>query len=310
MAPSSHRRLKRLLPWIVLLFLGTVWGLSFSLARISTLAGGTPFGITFWQSLVGGIILLGCTQARGRPLPLSARHLKIYVIVALLGASLPNSLFYFAAPHVQAGVLSITVALIPIITYGIAMTFGFERLSALRISGVVFGGVAICLLVLPESSLPSPAAIPWVLLACLSAVCYAAENIYLSRPALADIGPVRTAAGMNIMAAAIMLPVALATDQMFLPAFPFGTLEWTIAALGVITAVAYTLFIVVINTAGPVFASQTGYLVTLGGVVWGMVLFGETHSPWVWASVATMIMGLALVTPRKQQDTAPVSDTP
>ena len=34
--------------------------------------------------------------------------------------------------------------------------------------------------------------------------------------------------------------------------------------------------------------------------VWGMVLFGETHSPWVWASVVTMMMGLALVTPRKQ----------
>ena len=118
MAPSSQRRLKRLLPWIVLLFLGTVWGLSFSLARIATVAGGTPFGITFWQSVVGGAILLVFTQMRGRPLPVSKRHLKIYVIVALLGASLPNSLFYFAAPHVQAGVLSITVALIPILTYG------------------------------------------------------------------------------------------------------------------------------------------------------------------------------------------------
>ena len=46
MAPSSQRSLKWLLPWIVLLFLGTVWGLSFSLARIATVAGGTPFGIT------------------------------------------------------------------------------------------------------------------------------------------------------------------------------------------------------------------------------------------------------------------------
>ena len=311
MALSSPAPLKRYLPWIVLLFLGTVWGLSFSLARISTLAGGTPFGITFWQSIVGGIILLAYTQARGRPLPLSRRHLGIYLIVALLGASLPNSLFYFAAPHVQAGVLSITVALIPIITYGISMMLGMERLSALRVSGVVLGGVAIALLVLPDSSLPSRTAIPWVLLACGSAVCYAAENIYLSRPALADIGPVRTAAGMNILAAVIMLPVALATDQMFVPAFPFGTLEWTIVALGVITAVAYTMFILVINVAGPVFASQTGYLVTLGGVVWGMVLFGETHSPWVWASVATMIIGLALVTPRKPAPPlAPAPDSP
>ena len=310
MALLSAPLLKRLLPWVILLFLGTVWGLSFSLARIATLAGGTPFGITFWQCIVCGVMLLAFTHARGRPLPVSKRHLKIYVIVALLGASLPNSLFYFAAPHVQAGVLSITVALIPIITYGIAMLIGAERLSALRVSGVVFGGAAIALLVLPESSLPSRAAIPWVLLACLSAVCYAAENIYLSRPALADIGPVRTATGMNILAAVILLPVTLASGQMFFPAFPFGTLEWTILALAVITAVAYTLFITVINIAGPVFASQTGYLVTLGGVVWGMVLFGETHSSWVWASVVTMIMGLALVTPRKTDNADPAPETP
>lgn len=105
---------------------------------------------------------------------------------------------------------------------------------------------------------------------------------------------------MNIPAAVILLPMTLAAGQMFLPAFPFGTLEWTIIALAVITAVAYTLFITVINIAGPVFASQTGYPATLGGVVWGMVLFGETHSSWVWASVVTMILGLALVTPRKQ----------
>ena len=310
MARLSAPLLKRFLPWIILLFLGTVWGLSFSLARIATLAGGTPFGITFWQCIICGVMLLAFTHARGRPMPVSRWHLKIYVIVALLGASLPNSLFYFAAPHVQAGVLSITVALIPIITYGIAMLCGFERLSALRISGVVLGGAAIALLVLPESSLPSRAAIPWVLLACLSAVCYAAENIYLSRPALADIGPVRTAAGMNILAAAVMLPVTLASGQMFLPAFPFATLEWTILALAVITAVAYTLFITVINIAGPVFASQTGYLVTLGGVVWGMALFGETHSPWVWASVVTMILGLALVTPRGKDGPDPPPETP
>ena len=301
---------KRFLPWIILLFLGTVWGLSFSLARIATLAGGTPFGISFWQCIVCGLMLLAFTHARGRPLPVSRRHLKIYVIVALLGAALPNSLFYFAAPHVQAGVLSITVALIPIITYGIAMMIGTERLSALRVSGVVLGGAAIALLVLPESSLPSRAAIPWVLLACLSAVCYAAENIYLSRPALADIGPVRTAAGMNILAAVILLPVTLVSGQMFLPAVPLGTLEWTILALALITAVAYTLFISVINIAGPVFASQTGYLVTLGGVVWGMVLFGETHSPWVWASVVTMILGLALVTPRGKDGPDPPPETP
>ena len=100
--------LTRLVPWLALLVMGAAWGLSFSLARIVVQAGGTPFGITFWQSVVCGVILLGFTLARRRPLPMSRRHVGIYLIVALLGASVPNSLFYFAAPYVQAGVLSIT----------------------------------------------------------------------------------------------------------------------------------------------------------------------------------------------------------
>ena len=195
--------------------------------------------------------------------------------------------------------LSITVTLIPIITYAVATAIGSERFSAVRVTGVVCGAVAIIMLVVPESSLPSRAAMPWVLLACLSAVCYALENIYLSRPSLQDIGPVRTACGMNLFAAAIMLPIALGSGQMFMPSPSFGTLEWTIIGLGLINAVAYTTFIMVIRLAGPLFASQTGYVVTLAGVIWGIYLFGETHSAWVWGSVVTMMLGLALVTPRR-----------
>ena len=55
----------------------------------------------------------------------------------------------------------------------------------------------------------------------------------------------------------------------------------------------------VIRLAGPLFASQTGYVVTLAGVIWGIYLFGETHSAWVWGSVVVMMLGLALVTPRR-----------
>lgn len=299
-----------LLPWLALLFMGAAWGLSFSFAVIATGAGGTPFGITFWQCIVCGGILLGYTLLRGRPMPLSGRHLRIYLYVALLGASIPNSLYYFSAPHVDAGVLSITVTLIPMVTYAVALVLGSEVRSLVRVSGVICGTIAILMLVLPENSLPSRDAIPWLLLACVSAVCYALENIYLSRPGQQDIGPVRTACGMNLMAAALVLPVGLATGQAFLPTVPFGTLEWTIIGLGIINALAYTTFIAVIGMAGPVFASQTGYVVTLAGVFWGMALFGEQHSPWVWASLVIMLVGMSLVSPRqaKSKKSAPLSD--
>ena len=54
--------------------------------------------------------------------------------------------------------------------------------------------------------------------------------------------------------------------------------------------------------AGPVFASQTAYIVTLAGVLWGMVIYRETHSVWVWASLVVMFIALSLVRPRETPD--------
>ena len=183
------------------------------------------------------------------------------------------------------------------------MAFGLqiEAFSIIRISGVLCGMIAILLLVLPTNSLPDAAATPWVLLACLSSLCYAAENIYLTRRTISDIGPIRIACGMNLMAIVLLSPLALAFDQMFLPALPFSILEWSVIGLGGITAIAYTLYVVTVKRSGPVFASQVGYLVTISGVFWGIAIFAEVHSNWVWASLALMMIGLALVSPRNRE---------
>ena len=74
--------------------------------------------------------------------------------------------------------------------------------------------------------------------------------------------------------------------------------------MAVITATAYGGFYYLVVRAGPVFASQTAYIVTLSGVLWGMVIYGETHSAWVWASLVVMFIALALVRPRETPDTS------
>ena len=104
---------------------------------------------------------------------------------------------------------------------------------------------------------------------------------------------------MNIFASLILLPITFTFDGFIIPLFPIGELELAILGLGVINATAYTLFIITVRRYGPIFASQTGYVVTLSGVFWGIIIFHEIHSIWVWSSIATMIVGLALVTPNK-----------
>ena len=72
-----------------------------------------------------------------------------------------------------------------------------------------------------------------------------------------------------------------------------------------INIVGYVLFLELIVMTGPLFAAQMGYAVTISGVLWGIVIFGEAHSAWVWAALAVMFAGIAMVHPSKERPSPP-----
>ena len=50
-----------------------------------------------------------------------------------------------------------------------------------------------------------------------------------------------------------------------------------------------------IRLSGPTYASQITYIVTLTGVMFGIVMFGEVHSVWVWGATVMVLVGVGLV---------------
>lgn len=296
---AGPARQSGLWPFFLLLVMGIVWGATFSLAKIATEGGAHPLGLSLWQGLLGGVILLIVCLLRRRPPVLSWRYAGFYLICGLLGTVLPGTLFFYAAPHVPAGILSITVATVPILTYALTLPLKLDKLSPGRILGILLGMLSVVLLVAPASSLPSREMVPWVLVAVLASAFYATENLFvaLRRPAGSDV--LALVCGMLFMAALILAPLVWATGTYVPLGLPWGPVEWSVIAMVAANAVAYSLFIHVVSIAGPVFASQTAYTVTIAGVLWGMAIFGEQHSLWIWASLALMLGGLALVTPRR-----------
>jgi drug/metabolite transporter (DMT)-like permease len=287
-------------PLFLLVSTGAAWGATFSLARIATTAGAHPIGLTLWQGLFGGLLLLALALARRRRPPLGRRHLGFYLVCGLLGTVIPSILYFYAASRVPAGVLSITIAMVPILTFAAALLFRIDRLAWGRVVGILCGLGAVLFIVVPASSLPERAMAPWVLLAVLAAVCYAGEGIYvaLRRPPGSD--PAATVASMLLMASAVLVPVVLATGTFVPLGFPWGEVEWAVVGMVAVNALAYSVFYHLIQIAGPVFATQMSYVVTIAGVAWGIAIFGEQHSLWVWGALALMLAGLALVTPRSE----------
>lgn len=285
-----------------LIFAGTVWGGSFVFAKIAT-EELPAFGLTFWLSAFGAIILIGVQCIRRRRIPYSRSNIIFYVVCGFLGTALPSTIYFLAVPHLQAGVISITVATVPMLTFLLALAMRYDKFSLLRLSGVMLGAAAIVLLIGPETSLPNPSMAPWVAFSLIGSFAYAAENMVIATRMPKGLDAITVLTGMQIATAAMMLPLALATDEFFLTPFePWGPAEWSILTMAVINVVAYTLFVALINQAGPVYASQMGYVVTASGVVWGIAVFGEGHSAWVWAALVVMMTGLALVKPREADD--------
>ena len=268
--------------------------------KIAVQNGGEPFGIALWQALTCSLVLYLYILVRHGKIGIKRSHIQLIILLGIFGSALPNVLFYLSANKLTAGLLAISVSFIPLLTYVLAFTLKLEFFSIKRATGVLLGAIALNLLIVPENSLPVRSDIFWVLIACVAAVSYAIENLLIDLKMPDDVGPVRIACGMNMMGALLVFPFAFFSRDNILPEFPPTSIELSILGLGLINAIAYSTFIFLIQRTGPVFASQTGYIVTIGGIIWGIFFFNETHSAWVWASLLLIIFGVILVSPRNE----------
>ena len=284
--------------WVLLVGSGVIWGSSFSLAKIATGGGAHPLGITLWQGAFGTILLSGVILARGKRVQLDRRHIEFYVVCGLLGTAIPGTLFFYAAGHLPAGILSIAVGTVPLLTFVIAIAMRLDRFSASKVIGLFFGMAAIVMIAVPDTSLPGADDTFWLFIGLAAASCYAVENAYIAdrRPDGSDAFTVLF--GMLTAAAIVLVPIVFATGTAVSLALPWTESEWAIFAMSVVNIVAYGTFVYLISYAGPVFASQEAYVVTLSGVLWGILIFDETHSVWVWGALVSTILGLLLIKPR------------
>lgn len=211
---------------------------------------------------------------------------------------MPNLFFFYAAGEIQAGVIAIGIALVPILTLVGATLLRQEMLTLGRAIGILLGASGVMMVLLPETSLPESDDVFFVLIAFAGAVCYAAEHLYIDARLPEHVGLDTLLFIMFAAASALLTPVVLLTNTFIVPSFPFGVLEIAIISIVGITLLDYVLITHLIVWAGPVFTSQAAYIVTVAGVLWGIVIFGDSHSLWVWGAIGLLLLGLAFVHPR------------
>ncbi|WP_165978931.1 DMT family transporter [Antarcticimicrobium luteum] len=303
-APPTVLRL-----WLVVLGVGLSWGATGPLSKLAVSTGHSAIGIAFWNTLLAALAATLIQTLRGRRLPLGARHVRFYLICGLLGTALPSGLSYTAYAHLPIGITVMLLSLIPMVTLLVAWPLGLESPSGRRILGLLLGAMGVALIVLPGSSLPDPAQAIWILAPLAVAFSYSGENIVIARSQMRDLGPFTTLCGLSWGALVLLTPVMLVTDS-WVDIARFGPPEQAVLAITVLNMVAYAGYIWLIGHAGPVFAAQVGYVVTGTGVLLGVALFGERHSIWVWAALGVLVLGLALVQPKRPKGAAVAAPAP
>lgn len=283
----------------ILLAIGTGWGLTQPLTKVAVSGGHGPLGLIFWQMIIGALAMGTWRAISGKTLRLPLRQIWFFALIAALGTVVPNSFSYRAAAELPAGVMSIVIALVPMFAFPVALLLRVDRFHWTRLIGLSVGLIGVILLAEP-AALPDPAMVLWLPVAMIAPLCYAFEGNIVSKWGMHGLGPGHVLYGASVVGAVLALPLALGTGQFIDPRFAWGPSEYALVLSSLIHVLVYTAYVWLVSRTGSVFAAQVAYVVTGTGVVWAMLLLGESYSLWVWAALALIGVGVFLVQPRQQ----------
>ena len=134
-----------LLDLALLLGLATLWGGSYFFIRIAVPAFG-PAALVALRVVIGGLLLWAFARARRQHIALRP-HLPRLAILGLLNAALPYLLISAAELHLTASFAAILGATVPLFAAALGARLLDERLSVIRVGGLLMGVVGVAVIV-------------------------------------------------------------------------------------------------------------------------------------------------------------------
>lgn len=277
----------------LLLLGGAGYGSMFAANKIVADAGFPVLAYLFWQSILGAAFVFGLHAVRWRRPNTRPRAIAHYVGSACFGMLIPTGVLAFVADVLPASVLTLTMTLIPSLTYAFAFVVRVERLRWLSLGAILLGLGGVLMIVLPQGSLPDASAAIWILPALIAPISAATNNLIVATLRPPESDSLTLGGSVLLGGAVITFPVAALSGDLVVFWQSSAVLTGVLWA-AVAQAVGFFCLYEVIRRAGPVFFSQISYVIVACGIGWGFALFSERPSVWIWGAVALMTLGLGL----------------
>ena len=276
--------------YFYLLLIGFLWGSQFIFMH-QAVAEYPPEIVAVGRAIFGAATLaILCLVLK---LKANKTSWLVYMMIALLDATLPFVLIASGQQHVDSAIAAVLMGTIPFITILLApLVIKGEGLSRWGLASVVLGFLGVLLLFSPQIAGGADAGLAASVMILIGASCFGLGMLIIKR--FASDHPIIVA--RNILICSVLqlsLVAALTTD--------IGSLEYhesgvaAIALLGIFcTGLVYFLFMALIQLSGPSFASFSNYLVPVFGVILGGVLLNEDIAATTVAALAIILCSVAL----------------
>jgi len=281
--------------WALFILLSIVWGSSFILMKLaSQQLTGWQIGAT--RIFAAGLVFFPFALFHFRSIPL--RKLHLVVLSGMLGNLFPAFLFAVAVQRLPSALAGILNSLTPLFVILIGFLFFKTAIAKRKLIGVLIGFVGLLILNLSKGPVNS-ADLGATALILIATVMYGL-NVNLVSHYLKGLDGIKIA---TVAMAIIAVPAGIIMWQHHV----FALLKYDeearaaiglAALLGVAgSAVATALFYVLIQKAGPLFASLVTYAIPVVAIFWGLFI-GEGIVPLQIACLGLILAGVYLANRR------------
>jgi drug/metabolite transporter (DMT)-like permease len=281
-------------PILLLLFLGSSWGLYFSMLKIAVLSGISYTGILTLTTVGVAIGMSAIALLRRRKPEFKPHHGLFYLVCALSGYLLPMIVELLVIAHMPAGVMALIVSMAPLATLVLAWMMKTDTISMSRVAGIVLGAFAIFAILLPDAHQGEAVAWRWLLLTLVVPVSYAIHHNFTARYWPSGSDSYQVACGEALFAA-VLLIVFSSFNWQWQDVESWNRGHSAILFMAAISLIDIYIYFELIRIKGPIYTSHANYVMVVSGVLWGMVIFAERPSSLMWLSAALLIVSLNLV---------------
>ncbi len=278
----------------LLLFLGLLWGSSYSLIMYVS-ASIPPITLNAVRVSLAALVLAAYARAQGHSFPSDGATWRWFVAQGTINPGIAWVLLTWAQQYIGGGVTAIINTMSPLFAVVITLLITRdERFTATKLGGIVIGFLGVVVLMLPSVKAGSGEQLLAIGAAVLGTIGFAAAAT-IGRQ-LSRLAPSVLAAGALSGASFVLVPASLIIDKPWTLTPDFSTIAVLLFLTLVSTAFAFVIYFRLLKTIGSAGTLSVGYVRVAVAVVLGAIFYAEPITLAVVLGLACVVVGVIAVT--------------